>query len=190
MKVHEKEKEQFKKLFHKEGIDEFENRFQVLEAFLQTEEHITTSDLAALLKENGHDFSASFVRETLSLLCRFGFAEKLRFDDGKVRYEHRHLGYDHNHMICQKCGRIMEFRDEQLDSLQAEVAASHGFHLLQHKLEIYGICADCLAEREFVVPLVRAKQGEKVVIESFTGGSNARMRLLSMGLKVGDMLEV
>lgn len=189
-KIHEREKEQFKKLFEQEGIDDFENRFHVLEVFLQTEQHITASDLVALLKEQGYDLSAAFVRETLALLGRFGFASKHRFEDGKVRYEHRHLGDHHDHMICMKCGSIVEFADDQLEKLQAEVAAAQGFLMLQHKMEIYGICAECLKEREFVVPLVRARQGETVEIASFTGGSNAHLRLLSMGLKVGDRLEI
>ncbi len=189
-KIHEQEKEQFKKLFQQEGIDDFENRFHVLEVFLQTEDHITASDLVGLLKDGGYELSPAFVRETLALLCRYGFARKHRFEDGKVRYEHRHLGHHHDHMICMKCGDIIEFQDDQLEKVQAEVAAAQGFLMLQHKLELYGICPRCLKEREFVVPLVRARQGESVVIDSFTGGSNARMRLLSMGLKVGDRLEI
>jgi Fur family ferric uptake transcriptional regulator len=62
--------------------------------------------------------------------------------------------------------------------------------MLGHRMDIYGICSACLKSRTRLIPLSRAKQGEHLVLEEFTGGTNARMRLLSMGLKVGDPVEV
>ena len=131
-------------------------------------------------------------------MCRFGFARKNRFDNGEVRYEHRHLGQHHDHMICTKCKNIIEFEDDQLESLQVKIAAAfklivfelNNIHMLQHKMEIYGICSTCLKDRIQLMPLVSAKQGERLEIKDFTGGAKARMRLSTMGLRVGDKLEV
>lgn len=189
-RLHEREKKQFKKLFNEEERKDFDDRLIILEVFLQTDNHITVSQLKSVLQEKGYDFETAFIRDTLKMLCHYGFAHKHRFDDGAVRYEHRHLGDHHDHMICLKCGKILEFMDDQLEQLQEEVAATQGFHMLQHRMDIYGICADCLNQRDMIVPLVRAKQGEQVTIEDFSGGSNARMRLMSMGLRIGDILEV
>ena len=91
-RVHSREKEQFKKLFQQENIENFEDRFKILEIFLQTERHVTVSELVQLLNDNGYSFAPDFVRNTLKLMCRFGFARKNRFDNGEMRYEHRHLG--------------------------------------------------------------------------------------------------
>ncbi len=189
-RLHEREKKQFKKLFNEEELKDFDGRLAILEVFLQTDCHLTVSELKVILAENGYDFDTAFIRDTLKMLCHYGFAYKHRFEDGAIRYEKRHLEDHHDHMICMKCGKILEFVDDQLEQLQEEVAATHGFHMLQHRMEIYGICADCLNKRDMIVPLVRAKQGEKVSIDDFTGGSNARMRLMSMGLRVGDVLDV
>jgi Fur family ferric uptake transcriptional regulator len=71
-----------------------------------------------------------------------------------------------------------------------QIAAAHGFHMLQHRMEIYGICSECLKERAQLIPLVMAKQGERLVIKEFTGGKAAQMHLFSMGLKIGDKIEV
>ena len=188
--IHTNEKEQFKKLFKGEHIDDFEERFKILEVFLQTERHITTSEFVQLLSENGYHFEPDFVRDTLKMMCRFGFARKNRFDNGHVRYEHLHLGQHHDHMICTKCRKIIEFHDEQLENLQVEIAATRGFHMLQHQMDIYGICSECLADRDKHMPLVRAKQGERLKIKEFIGGANARMRLLTMGLRIGDEIDV
>jgi len=188
--IHKQEKEQFKKLFKQEHIDRFEDRYKVLEIFLQTEKHVVESELNQLLQAKGYDFSSDFVRDTLKLMCRFGFASKNRFDNGQIRYEHRHLGHHHDHMICTKCKKIFEFSDNHMEDLQLKIAATRGFHMLQHRMEIYGICSDCSKEREKLISLDRTKQGERLTIMEIFGGSGARMRLLTMGLRIGDKLEV
>ena len=188
--IHVQEKQQFKKLFKQEHIDNFEDRYKVLEAFLQTEKHVTLDELVQLLDANGWDLEPEFVRDTLKLMCRFGFAYKSRFDNGALRYEHRHLGQHHDHMICTKCRKIVEFEEGHLEELQIKIAAKHGFHMLQHKMEIYGICSDCLKERIRLMPLIMAKSGERLVIREISGGSGAKMRLLTMGLRIGDIIEV
>jgi Fur family ferric uptake transcriptional regulator len=188
--IHVQEKQQFKKLFKQEHIDKFEDRFKVLESFLQTEKHVTLDELVQLLNANGWKLEPEFVRDTLKLMCRFGFAYKSRFNNGAVRYEHRHLGQHHDHMICTKCRKIIEFEEGHLEELQIKIAAKHGFHMLQHKMEIYGICSDCLKERIQLMPLIMAKSGERLVIMEISGGSGAKMRLLTMGLRIGDKIEV
>jgi len=62
--------------------------------------------------------------------------------------------------------------------------------MLQHKMEIYGICEECLKDRIQLMVLIMAKPGERLVLRDFNGGPNARMRLLSMGLRLGDEIEV
>jgi Fur family ferric uptake transcriptional regulator len=188
--IHSQEKEQFKKLFEQEKLERFEDHFKVLEIFLQTESHLTAEEFRVLLAKNGYDFDIQFVRAALEQMCHYGFARENRFDNGLVRYEHHHLGQHHDHMVCTKCRRIFEFRDEPLENRQLQVAASHGFHMLQHRMEIYGICADCLKERIASMPLVSAKPGEVLVISDLTGGAGARMRLMTMGLRLGDQIEV
>ena len=188
--IHRQEKQQFKKLFKQEYIDVFEDRFNILEVFLQTEKHLTIDELIKLLEENGYNFEPDFIRDTLKLMVRFGFAKKNRFNNGPVRYEHMHLGQHHDHMICTKCRKIVEFREDRLEDLQVQIAAAHGFHMLQHKMEIYGICSECLKNRIQVMPLVMAKPGERLIIKDITGGTGARMRLLSMGLRLKDEIEI
>ena len=188
--IHQREKEQFKTLFKQEHIDNIDDRYAVLEVFLQTESHVSVEMLHELLKEKGYDFSPGFVRDTLKLLCRYGFAQKNRFDNGVARYEHLHLGQHHDHMICTKCRKIIEFRNDDLERLQKSISLTHGFHMLQHKMEIYGICSQCLKDRSRLIPLDMAKPGERLRIEKITGGASARMRLLTMGLREGDEIEI
>lgn len=188
--LHEQEKDQFKKLFEEERVEHPDDHLRVLEGFLSVERHLTAEELAQMLAERGVRLPVDFVRETLKLLSRWGFARPSRFDNGVVRYEHRHLGDHHDHMVCLKCRRIFEFTDERLERRQVEVAARYGFHLLRHRMELYGLCADCLRAREKRLPLVNAKAGERLRVSEITGGTAVRVRLLAMGLRPGDRIEV
>ncbi len=187
---HDNEKIQFKKLFRQQGLDQFDKRFKVLEAFLKTDEHISSRDLTRLLEQDGQYFDENFVAGTMELLCRFGFASKIKFNNGIPCFEHRHLGLHHDHMICTKCDRIIEFRDEELEKNQSEMAIAYGFHMLQHKMEIYGICSDCLKQRNLIISLDQAKQGEKVVVVELQGGHKISERLSSMGIRKNAIIEI
>ncbi|OGR33997.1 MAG: Fur family transcriptional regulator [Desulfobacula sp. RIFOXYB2_FULL_45_6] len=188
--THEHEKKQFKRLFQQQGIDRFDSRLMVLEAFLKLEHHVTIKDLSEQLEDDKVHLEDEFVFSSMELLCRFGFATKIEFEDKETRYEHRHLGLHHDHMVCTKCGMILEFRDEAIEKQQLKVAEDYGFHMLQHKMEIYGICSNCLKDRSPLVPLHKAKKGEKLIVKELEAGKNMQLRISSMGLKIGDPIEI
>lgn len=188
--IHHQEKQQFKRLFENEGIDRIEDRLAILEVFLGIELHISFQEFVAALKDNDYNFEPDFVKKTLNLLCRYGFAAKKKFEGQRTMYEHRHLGFHHDHLICTKCGKIIEFESRQMEDLQVETAALHGFHVLQHKMEIYGLCSDCLKERIRLMPLSFAQEGELGIVQEFMGGAGAQLRLATIGLRKGDEVEV
>lgn len=188
--IHAQEKEQFRKLFKQENIDQFEDRFKILEIFLTTERHLTVDEVAALLSKHGRTYSPAFIIETLKLMCDYGFAQKNRFENGEVRYEHRHPCHHHDHMICTKCGRIIEFENSQLEILQVEIVQNYRFHMLQHKMEIYGICETCMQTQAGKISLIQAHPGERVKVKSIQGGRRAETRLSTMGLRTGDTIEI
>ncbi len=188
---HEQEKKQFRRLFRQQGVDRFEERFQVLESFLKLEHHVSLEEIANQLKADGILIDQDFLARSMEQLCRFGFASRVEFEqDDKILYEHRHLGVHHDHMVCTKCGSILEFKDEAMEELQRKVAQAYGFYMLQHKMDIYGLCSQCMALREALVPLHKAKPGEKLVVKSVDAGKKMQLRISSMGLRIGDLVEV
>jgi Fur family ferric uptake transcriptional regulator len=93
-------------------------------------------------------------------------------------------------MICTKCGTILEFKDEALEKQQQKVAKEYGFHMLQHRMEIYGLCSACMASRQKLVLLHKAKPGERLKVKQLEAGRQMQLRISSMGLKIGDEIEV
>lgn len=180
----------FKALVEADGSDRLQDRLNIIDVFLDTEDHITLEEMIRLLKEKGYEYDPDFVRRCLNRMVELGFAQRKQFEGQPIRYEHRHLGRHHDHLICTKCGKIVEFANEEIERLQMKVAAQQGFHMLQHRMEIYGLCDECLAQRRPLMPLSMAKAGERVVVKEMTGGRQARARLAEMGLRVGDRIEV
>jgi Fur family ferric uptake transcriptional regulator len=184
------EKASFRSLIENDGLGRVEDRLNTIDTFLRTEEHVTLEELMRLLRDRGYNYEPDFVRQCMNRMVDQGFAQVKQFEGQPRRYEHRHLGRHHDHLICTKCGRIVEFRNEDIERLQLGIASSQGFHMLQHKMEIYGLCSECLSERRPLMSLAMAKPGEKVIIDEMVGGSKARARLAAMGLRSGDIIEI
>ena len=182
--------QQFKIIFEDEGLDRIDERLTILATFLGTENHLTASELTGILKEKGASIAEEFVAENLRLFAQYGFAQEKHFSDQATQYEHHHLGKHHDHLICVRCGSILEFYNPELEALQAETAHRMGFHDLQHRMEIYGLCSNCLRKRKAVMPLIMASPGEQVRIVGFQGHRGMERRLTSMGLKRGAEVEV
>jgi len=182
--------QQFKVIFEQEGLDRIDERLAILEAFLGTEDHMTAAELCMVLKEQGSAFPEEFIVENLKLFTQYGFAQEKQFTDGMPRYEHRHLGKHHDHLVCVRCGAILEFFNPEIEALQAEAARRMGFHDLQHRMDIYGLCSKCQGARKTVMPLVMASPSERVCIVGFRGGKGMERRLTSMGLNQGAEVEV
>ena len=163
------EKSNFRILIENDNIGRTEERLNIIDTFLDTEEHVTLDDMIDLLKKAGYDYQPDFVRQCLNRFVEHGFAQKKTFEGQAPRYEHHHLGKHHDHFICTKCGNIIEFDNDEMEKLQLKIASNLGFHMLQHKMEIYGICSGCMALRHPLLPLAMAKPGENVVIKEMTG---------------------
>jgi Fur family ferric uptake transcriptional regulator len=184
------EKENFRTLLESITLNRVQERLEILDVFLDTEDHVSLEELMSLLKQKGLELDKDFVRRSIDGMVDLGFAQSKAFKDQPIRYEHRHIGRHHDHLICTKCGRIMEFADDEIEGLQEKIASKAGFLMLQHKMEIYGLCPDCLGQRRSLLPLLLAKTGERVVIREMTGGAIARARLAAMGLRPGDEIEI
>ena len=184
------EKANFRALIETEGTDRIEERMELLDVFLSTEAHITLDELVGLARARGLRVTPEFVKQCMNRMVDLGFAQKKQFHDQPVRYEHRHLGKHHDHLICTKCGKILEFADEEIERLQRKVTARYGFYMLQHRMDIYGLCSECTAKRRPLMPLAMARPGETVVVREIGGGRAGRARLAAMGLRPGEVVEV
>ncbi|MEP6913417.1 MAG: transcriptional repressor [bacterium] len=139
------EQEVFLKHIQQQGLKRTSQRELILDVFLRTEEHLSSEDLYRLVRELDPNIGQTTVYRTLKLLSDAGLAREVRFGDGRTHYEHQYKHQHHDHMICSRCGKIIEFFSAELEAIQDAMAAKHGFEVTQHLLRIIGICAECRA---------------------------------------------
>ena len=131
----------------KHGLRSTEQRRLVTEMFFSTSEHLSIEDLLDRVRVEEPKIGYATVYRTLKLLKECGLAFERHFGDGVSRYEVAWADEHHDHLICLECEKIVEFEDDAIEVLQHSVAERLGFELVCHKLELYGICADCQAKR-------------------------------------------
>ncbi|MGB5702285.1 MAG: Fur family transcriptional regulator [Polyangiales bacterium] len=129
------------------GLRSTEQRRVVTEMFFESDGHLSIEDLLDEVRVKEPRIGYATVYRTLKLLKECGLAFERHFGDGVSRYEVAWSDEHHDHLICVECEKIIEFEDDDIEGLQHQVAAKHGFRLVRHKLELYGVCPDCQAKR-------------------------------------------
>jgi Fur family ferric uptake transcriptional regulator len=80
--------------------------------------------------------SLATVYRTVKLFAEAGVLTRHEFKDGRARYERAEREH-HDHLIDIETGKVIEFRSPEIERLQAEIAARHGYRIIDHRLEIY-----------------------------------------------------
>lgn len=118
-------------------------RRAIADVFFRAAGHHSAEEIARLVRENHPGIGPATVYRTLRLLKDAGLAAGMSAGDGLARYESPFLRTHHDHLVCRRCGRIVEFENDQIEALQQRVAERHGFVVTDHRLELYGICGAC-----------------------------------------------
>ena len=119
------------------------SRRAIAEAVLERSGHFTIEELVESLRRRGVRGSKATVYRTLPLLTEAGILQAAVVQ-GEIRSYESPVGREHHdHLVCRRCGRVVEFEEEALERLQREIAARHGFRLEGHHHQLVGICARC-----------------------------------------------
>lgn len=122
-----------------------EARAAIVEAALARSGHYPIEELIADLKRRGIRGSKATVYRTLPLLAEAGILQPAILAGDSRSYETTFGEEHHDHLLCSRCGKVVEFGFEPFERLQREVATSHGFRLESHHHELVGTCPECLA---------------------------------------------
>lgn len=123
------------------GIRRTKKRSIILEAFFKAGGHLTIEDLLERVKKVDPKIGYVTVYRMLRLLKKIGLAQQWQFGDGHSRFEK--ITRHHDHLICLKCGRIIEFECPRIEALQEKISKDHHFKIESHVHEIFGYCSRC-----------------------------------------------
>ena len=120
------------------GVKLTDQRRLIAKIMSESQDHPDVDELYNRVIKIDSKISIATVYRTVKLFEELGILTKHDFKGGKARYEEISEGH-HDHLIDIKTGEIIEFLDEEIESLQNKVAEKYGYKLVDHKLELYGI---------------------------------------------------
>jgi len=135
-------KKQFKDFIKKKGLKFTSQRETILDEILNVKGHFEIEDMVRRIKEKDIPVSRATVYRTLNILKEMGLVSEVIKYSNKTIYEIS-LKQHHDHLICTKCGNIIEFSEEEIEKLQDKICQEYGFKPETHRLEIFGTCKNC-----------------------------------------------
>ena len=144
----EQKKDRFRKLFldylktHK--LRTTPQRRLILETVLNSKQHLDAESITNIVKQKDPSVGVATVYRTLRMITSAKFLVERHFDGTRAQFEFvDSAGEHHDHIICTQCKKIVEFFNEELETLQVEIAQDLNFTLQNHRMELFGVCQRC-----------------------------------------------
>lgn len=134
--MNEKRAKELEKALRSAGVRLTRQRAALLRVIAASDDHPDAAELHARAEAVGAGVSLATVYRTLTTLQAQGVIEKLEFQGEPARWEAADQKH-HDHMIDVDTGAVMEFTNERIERLQAEIAAELGYEIVHHRLELY-----------------------------------------------------
>lgn len=141
--------EVIRRRLHAAGLKYTPQRREVFDEIVRMAGHFSAEDLVARFRSRRGKkagtpvISRATVYRTLALLVQCGLVREVLFTENHTHYESAYSRQHHEHMVCTKCGRAIEFDDSDLERALHKAARAAGFSPVSHKLEVYGLCDRC-----------------------------------------------
>ncbi|APH06227.1 peroxide-responsive transcriptional repressor PerR [Bacillus weihaiensis] len=123
------------------GVRITPQRHAILEFLVDSMTHPTADDIYKALEGKFPNMSVATVYNNLRVFREVGLVKELTYGDASSRFDF--VTSDHYHVICDKCGKIVDFHYPGLDEVEALAAHVTGFNVDRHRMEIYGTCKTC-----------------------------------------------
>ena len=137
----------FREYLQEQGLRYTEQREAVLKKILDTKGHFEIEEIVHKFKIDNVNVSRATIYRTLHILREIGIITEVIKYKNKTIYEVG-LKHHHDHLICRKCGKIIEFHSDELERLQNDLCENYKFKPEFHRLEIYGLCNRCRTKKE------------------------------------------
>ncbi|MGE5233974.1 MAG: Fur family transcriptional regulator [Acidobacteriota bacterium] len=140
----------FEQFVRREGLRMTTERRALFEEIFLQHGHLDADALHAALRQRGLRISRATVYRNLDLLVRCGLVRRHRMGKRRQLYEHVHPGLDHEHLMCNRCGRVAEFKSAAIAAMLSEICRAHDFVPARHNLQVMGLCRECAAAEDAV----------------------------------------
>lgn len=134
--------QRFRRYFHDGGLPFTDQRRRILEEVCRSASHFDADDLYVRIRRRKLSASRATLYRTLGHLERAGVLRRIDIGGDHAHYEF--VGEDlHEHLVCTRCGRVVEIHDPDLERRIAALLSAHGFSSGRHAMQVFGECGDC-----------------------------------------------
>ncbi|MCG8573140.1 MAG: transcriptional repressor [Spirochaetes bacterium] len=119
-------------------------REEILTLLLEKQGHFKVEDIVKITESSKNRISRATVYRTFNMLESAGIISHFYDHNHEKSYEINHE--HHDHLICAKCGKIIDFTNEDQEKIQKQICSQYHFFPIFHSLHIYGICQNCLTK--------------------------------------------
>lgn len=136
--------DKLKEVIKQKGLKYTKQREIILETILESDRHLSAEDLHQLIQSKYPDekIGIATVYRAVSFLEDSGLISSISLDKDTKKFE-TNFKEHHDHLICVKCNKIVEFVNEKIEKEQDKIAKKEGFKLMDHAMYLYGVCKDC-----------------------------------------------
>jgi Fur family ferric uptake transcriptional regulator len=133
-----------KDIIKERGLKYSKQREVIFTTILNSKEHLNADELNAIISKKYPDLKIGIatIYRALSFLEEVKLISSIELNSDGKKFETNSKDH-HDHIICVKCNKIIEFVSEQIEQAQELVAKKNGFELLDHTMYLYGTCKEC-----------------------------------------------
>jgi Fur family ferric uptake transcriptional regulator len=107
-------------------------------------EHYSTEEIYKKAKNLNYNIGIATIYRNMSFLEQIGVIHRLTLNDGSMRYQVNDSNKRHYHLVCEKCGNVIDMKDNLIENLENQVYLQYGFKVTNHQIQIFGLCKKCL----------------------------------------------
>ncbi len=137
------ELKKFKSILKDENLKMTPQRVEVFRQVCDSNEHQESEEIFISLRKRDVNISRATVYRSMDILYQHDLVQRMDIGDGKWRYEHWLDCHQHDHLICIRCGTIVEFINTQIEEIQNDVAEKFDYELVRHVHQLFGLCKQC-----------------------------------------------
>jgi Fur family transcriptional regulator, ferric uptake regulator len=135
--------ERFRRHLRERRLPVTRQRLAVAGGIFQSVDHPSVENLERRLRTSGAQVGTATLYRTLELLVRSGLVREHDFGEGFKRYEPVAATPAHDHLICERCGRVEEFANDRLERMLRMTADEQRFLYRRHRVDVHGVCTAC-----------------------------------------------